>query len=388
MKSFFIVKRILVYMIFLLFASSGVTAQDSLSKKEMKKAIMKDTLDGKLDFSRFLIDAKGFLPIPMIITEPALGDFGGLMALTFWTPKKAAPGKGYVAPDITAVAGMYTANGSWLAGGGRMGSFPKAGIKYRAFGGYASMNLDFYREIPQLGEQKFTFNIEAVPVLLNVSKELGNTDFYLGIQYAFAKTTVTPKFENNFPEFFPDKDMSSKVASFGLFADWDKLDNFFTPNKGFRLNTMFAVNDSWTGSDYEYQKLSGFLTTFFTIKRNWISGFRLDAQHVIERPPFYLLPFLYMRGLPAARYQGFTTALVETEQRIDFNRRWSGVVFGGLGKAMGRDQSFSDADLVYSYGTGFRYLIARSFGVRAGIDVAKGPDNFGWYIVFGHNWTR
>lgn len=388
MKSVFTARIILLSMICVLCAGPDVTAQDTLGKKELKKAIMRDTLDGKLDFSRFLIDAKGFLPIPVIITEPALGGFGGVLALTFLTPKKVPPGKKYVMPDITAGFGMYTANNSWAAGGGRIGSFPKAGIKYRAFGGYADVNLDFYRDIEQLGEQKFSFNIEAAPILLNMSKEIGNTDFYLGVQYTFAKTIVTPNFENKYPDLFPEADMNTKIASFGLFADWDKLDNFLTPNKGFRLNTMYAMDDSWTGSDYEYQKLSGFLNAFFAIKKNWISGIRLDAQHVIDQPPFYLLPFLNMRGLPLARYQGYTTALVETEQRIDFNRRWSAVVFGGLGKAMGRDQSFSDADLVYSYGTGFRYLIARAFGVRAGIDVAAGPDSFGWYIVFGHNWTR
>jgi len=46
-----------------------------------KKAIMKDTLDGKFDFSRFLVDAHGFIPVPFIITEPALGGFGGGFAL-------------------------------------------------------------------------------------------------------------------------------------------------------------------------------------------------------------------------------------------------------------------------------------------------------------------
>ena len=80
--------------------------------------------------------------------------------------------------------------------------------------------------------------------------------------------------------------------------------------------------------------------------------------------------------------------VLETEQRIDFNRRWSMVAFAGLGKAITKDESFSDSPTVYSFGTGFRYLIARVFGVRAGIDVAKGPDDFAWYIVFGHNWNR
>ena len=60
----------------------------------------------------------------------------------------------------------------------------------------------------------------------------------------------------------------------------------------------------------------------------------------------------------------------------------------GVGKAMDRDESFSDAETAYNFGAGFRYLIARAFRIRAGIDVAKGPDSFGWYIVFGHNWNR
>jgi hypothetical protein len=59
-----------------------------------------------------------------------------------------------------------------------------------------------------------------------------------------------------------------------------------------------------------------------------------------------------------------------------------------LGKAIQRDQSFSEAKTVYNFGTGFRYLLARAFKLRAGIDIAKGPDSVGWYIVFGHNWNR
>jgi hypothetical protein len=55
---------------------------------------------------------------------------------------------------------------------------------------------------------------------------------------------------------------------------------------------------------------------------------------------------------------------------------------------MERNESFGDAETAYNFGGGFRYLIARLFGIRAGIDIAKGPDSWGWYIVFGHNWNR
>ena len=121
----------MLFLISLSLAIPDVQAQDRLEEKKSKeKPSLKDTLDGQFDFSSFLIDSKGFMPIPLIITEPALGSFGGVLALTFLTPKEIPEGQTYVAPDITAAVGMYTANNSWAVGGGRIGSFPKQGIKY------------------------------------------------------------------------------------------------------------------------------------------------------------------------------------------------------------------------------------------------------------------
>ena len=47
-----------------------------------------------------------------------------------------------------------------------------------------------------------------------------------------------------------------------------------------------------------------------------------------------------------------------------------------------RDQSVTTA------GAGFRYLIARSYGLHMGMDVAFGPDDPVLYIVFGSAWLR
>jgi hypothetical protein len=49
--------------------------------------MMRDTLDGQLDFSSFLIDAHGFIPIPFIVTEPALGGFGFASSLSLSPPE-------------------------------------------------------------------------------------------------------------------------------------------------------------------------------------------------------------------------------------------------------------------------------------------------------------
>jgi len=92
--------------------------------------------------------------------------------------------------------------------------------------------------------------------------------------------------------------------------------------------------------------------------------------------------------VPRRRYQGRATILTELEARWDFYKRWSIIGFGGTGKAFDDWSDFGSASLVYSYGTGFRYLMARKFGLRMGIDIAHSPGTWAYYIVFGSNWLK
>jgi hypothetical protein len=354
-----------------------------------KKSLLKDTLDGKLDLSSYIIVAKGLVPIPVIITQPALGGFGGALALLYISPKKRPAGyKGYIPPDITVGMGMYTVNNSWAGGIGQMGSFPAAGIKYRAFIGYGAINLAYYHQFDIIGEKEFKFNIKALPVFLSVSKKIDPLHTYLGLQYLISKNVLKPNFPGSLPDFITSKEMDSQIGSLGLFADFDNRNTIFTPDKGMRINLLYSFDASWTGSDYNYQRIHGFTDWFIPLKRNWISGLHVDVQQAFGNTPFYLLPDINMEGIPTARYQGTTTMVLETEQRYDISFRWSIVGFGGLGKTIGKNQDFSTGTGVYNYGTGFRYYLARAFGLRAGIDIAKGPDSWGYYIIFGQSWNK
>ncbi|WP_431243628.1 hypothetical protein ACQ9BO_03370 [Flavobacterium sp. P21] len=60
--------------------SQTTTATTSQTPKNMR---FKDSLDGAIDLSNFLIYANGFLVVPAIISEPALGGFGGALAPIF-----------------------------------------------------------------------------------------------------------------------------------------------------------------------------------------------------------------------------------------------------------------------------------------------------------------
>ena len=49
---------------------------------------------------------------------------------------------------------------------------------------------------------------------------------------------------------------------------------------------------------------------------------------------------------------------------------------------------FDDKQSVVTGGTGFRYEIARDYGLHLGLDVAFGPDGTAIYVQIGSAWSR
>ena len=360
---------------------------------QKKKISLKDSLDHAFDLSDYIIDANGFVPIPGIITEPALGGFGGLLAPIFL--KKRPPyidsvnGKRLVtpiAPDITGAVAGYTVNDTWLTAAFRSGTLVKSRIKYMIGGGYANVNMSFYHTFPQIGEKEFKFNFRTIPIFLQATKRIHFSHWYAGLKYLFLKTDV--HYNGTLPEFVKPIEENSIVSQLGAVLELDNRDNVFTPDKGIKAHFDVNLSDNFLGSDYYYWRINYYAYLYKILSPNLVGGWRIDGQQVFNDPPFYLLPYIDMRGIPAVRYQGNADILTEVELRWDFYRRWSLMGFGGTGKAFNEWKDFGNADWIFSYGTGFRYLMARKFGLRMGIDVAFSPGSWGYYIVFGSNWLK
>lgn len=361
----------------------------TFGQKEKKQSILRDSLDNKLDASDFLMQANGFIPVPNLITEPALGGIGVMLATVFIKPNKNQIKGEYVPPDITAGFAAYTGNKTWGVGGIRIASLPKHRLKYRFGLAYADVNMDFYRVLPIIGEQQFSFNFKFTPVFTSIMKEIGRTNLYAGVQYLYLNAKVNPEFNfENFPDYDNNLTSTHNLSSFGIKAEYDKRDNVFTPNKGSYVTTNYTVNAPWTGSDYEFENFTFGVLQFFQTTPNLVSGFRFDTTIQFGNAPFYAKPSIQLRGVPMGRYQGDSTYVLETEQRYDVTSRWSIVAFGGLAKAPTERVSFNDALTVFNYGTGFRYLIARKFGLRMGVDLAGSNDDFAYYITFGSAWNN
>lgn len=100
---------------------------------------LKDPTDGKFDVSGLLLaQSGGFLPMPIIVTEPALGGFGLGIAVGYFhgrkTAKKVDPWKLKMEelkpPSISLAAGLYTLNHSGVAVIGHLGRWRDVSIRY------------------------------------------------------------------------------------------------------------------------------------------------------------------------------------------------------------------------------------------------------------------
>jgi hypothetical protein len=353
---------------------------------------VKDSLDGAFDLSDYIIYAHGFIVVPTLITEPALGGIGGAIVPIFL--KKHAPvidengKKRFIDPDITGAMGMYTGNKSWVAGAFRAGSFIKSKIMYRVGAGYGNVNMSFYENMPSGKDKEIDLNFQSFVFYTRVMKQFRNAKWSAGPQYFLLDSKINFPDLNNLPSFAKLQDINSTVSQLGAALQFDGRDNIFTPDKGIRLQSDFFWSDKALGSDYQAWRLNLSAIGYYPLTKKLIGGLRLEGEQAFGSPPFYLRPGINLRGIPAARYQGKASIVTEGELRWDLYRRWSLMGYGGLASAFNDwDKAFAKP-VVYSYGTGFRYLLARKFKLRMGVDVAKGNEEWAYYVVFGSNWLR
>ena len=371
-----------------------------------------DKLDGNLDASRYLSEnAYGFLPVPIIITDPAVEGGLGMMGLFFHeseeektTRLKAMQDESndnashsLMPPSISAAFGAYTGNDSYFLGGGHMGFFNKGRIRYMGGGGYGDINIDFYGFGDVTLPKPLTINTQATAIMQTLKFKLGDSAFFLGPMHRYIDATLSTSLfgtktnatavhhESNLRNVLSGKIVTSGA---GLTLEYDSRDNFFSPTDGLKYEFNYLWFDDVIGSDIDYTLTELTALNYFKLPEHWRTAIRVEANYVdsAQTLPPYATPYISMRGIPAARYQGQSVAMSELEVAYRINLRWEVSAFAGVGKATDSFSDFSDSASRVSRGAGFRYLIARRYDFNMGIDIAKGPEDTVFYIQAGSAW--
>ena len=346
-----------------------------------------DPEDGMLDMSDFLLHHKGALPVPMVITEPAVG-YGFGLGLVFFSESMADAaqrakdaGKGPAPPNITAVGGAYTENGTWAAGAAHFHTWGGDRIRYLGAIGKVDANLEYFG----LANQPRTYQLRGFALMQQLLFRVADSRWYIGPRYVYADTSASFRFGANASELGPIE-QDQRIGKGGIVIDYDSRDNIFYPNKGSyaELEAQFARGGFGSTQTFNMYNARGF--TWLPLSRKWILGLRADTKFSTGDVPFYAQPYVDLRGVQKGRYQDRNAVAIEAELRWDVTPRWSVLAFSGTGKAYGRWHDFSDASTVFSVGGGFRYMIARKLGLSMGIDVAHSKDQNAFYIQVGSAW--
>jgi hypothetical protein len=285
-------------------------------------------------------------------------------------------------PSITAAFGGYTASNSWFVGLGHLQVWNGGRWRYTAAGIYSDLALSVARDVSGVGERLFDYRLEGWGFAQSLRYRLGDSDVYAGVLHNYLDMTAS--FDADVVPGL-DPEVSTALGSLGVSLGLDRRNNTFTTDRGLFLNAEWRQYMDLVGSDAEYGR--GKLTGLFWTDAlpELVLGFRAEGSIVGDDAPFWALPAVDLRGVARGRYVGERAGVFATEIRWDATPRWSLLGFGGAGWYRSGDEGEAQG-WTGAGGAGFRYLLARAFGIRGGLDFAWGPDGFAFYLTTGSAW--
>jgi hypothetical protein len=339
---------------------------------------MIDAEDGKIDMSEYLASARGFFPVPIIITEPAVGYGIGAAVAYFHAPKSIDearhPHKG--PPSISVGFAAATENDTKLFGGAHLGVWNDDHVRYMGAIAGADVNLKFYPNVgaPDASDEGIRFNVDGEFLYQQLQFRLMESDWWLGGSYLYINAKNTFDLGDGAEE--PPGSLSQfEQGGLGFFVQYDGRDTVFTPTQGLNGRIEYRNYDRSWGSDFDYDHVGVSLHHHTPFGEYSSLGLRLDAESVDGDVPFFGYPFVNLRGIPAMRYQGEIVVNAEAEFLWGFTPRWTIALFAGAARASSVDLFETSREDVAAGGVGFRYRIARKLGMQVGMDVARGPED-------------
>ena len=384
--------RFIFSLVIMTMISLPLFSADETNSTNNENGLFTSDEDGAFDVSDYLATRYGFMPVPIIITEPAIG-YGGGASVLFLHDTFASALKKKSPPSISGLAAMATENGTWAGAAFHMGYWREDTVRSTTAAGYLNVNIDLY-PLPKLA---LAFNINGYMAYQELMFRLGKSNFFLGGNYVYVDNTIKLSDDHKLTEPINSLIPDVKMGGLAGIVQYDTRDSTFTPSSGLFAKATLRRFDEHLGGSQNFWRYGGKAFYFLPATPSLVMGIRVEGEGVAASQgdfvPIYSYPAIQMRGIPAMRYQGEKMLMGELQLRWEFINRWNIVAFGGAGKTFGTnsagidDTTFSDAPPHPAGGLGFRYELARKFGLWSGMDFATSEEkNFAFYFTVGSAW--
>ena len=274
-----------------------------------------DPEDGQFDLSYFLENPRGFLPIPIVVTEPAVG-YGGGAAGMFLRPRREAGDEGWARPDISAVGAFGTQNGTWGAFAGDASRWLDGRLRTLLGAGAGQFNLDFFGlgTAPSSLDQGVRYSLQFTGVLAQANWQLAPKSPW-AVRPALRLRRRGPKATR--PRVSgprrtgPGEDLGANChcrvrhARQHLHAyPWNLC------------RILLARLAQSLGASDDFERFQQVLIGWHPLAEDVTLGARANYAWSSDGTPFFLRPFVQLRGVPAVRYQGDQAASIEVEATL------------------------------------------------------------------------
>ncbi len=261
------------------------------------------------------------------------------------------------------VGAFGTQNGTWGAFAGDASRWFDGRLRTLVGAGAGQFNLDFFGlgGAPSSLDQGVRFSLQLSGVLAQANWQLApKSPWAVGLRYVYADVDPKPRF----PAFQGlAEQVRVKISAPVAILEFDTRDNIFTPTRGMYAESSWIASRTALGASDDFERFQQVLIGWQPLTDDVTLGARVNYAWSSDGTPFFLRPFVQLRGVPAVRYQGDQAASIEVEARWQFFGRWSVVAFGGAGATRTNRQTSVATQSVGSGGFGFRYELASKFGI-------------------------
>jgi hypothetical protein len=266
--------------------------QQQQQQQQQRFSGFRDPQDGRLDLSQWLLERKGVLPVPLIITEPALGVGFGVMGLYFRESMQERSEKARVTGRLTPpghlCAGRLPAptNGTRGAVGGGMltsddGRFRWRGRR-RPHGRQISTSSLGGRDRP------LAFNLQGWASVQHAMMRLGEGDACWWT-LELLRPAKTASARRNRPPASADRP-GEPLLGLGVSLEFDSRDKIFTPSRGMKGSVDMTFYAPGLGSDQSFQTYRAYGFGYWPVSPTLVLAGRADARSSGGTVPFYCCP--------------------------------------------------------------------------------------------------
>jgi hypothetical protein len=175
------------------------------------------------------------------------------------------------------------------------------------------------------------------------------------------------------------------LAGLGASLDWDTRDAPLFPRRGALLGFTADVYGAAAGSEYTFSRFKLDLREYLPLGPDQVLALQGYVLATGGEVPFYKLALLggdtLLRGYFKGRFRDKAVSLVQAEYRAFVSGRIGFAGFAGLAQVFPGLAHFGSGRLMFSIGTGLRYLISKRDGTTVRLDLAWGERSFGLYAT-------